>query len=83
MQQELDLSEQARQLIENPLLQQFFADTEQRMVTVWKNSKPEDIDGREQVFRYLAVLQDFRAYLTRYLADPAFAEAELERMMSQ
>ena len=60
----------------NPLLCSFFEETESRMTERWKRSSPEDTVGRETVFRYLAVLQEFRAYLEKYLAEgPAALEA--------
>lgn len=60
----------------NPLLCSFFEETEQMMLNRWKKSAGEDSKGRELIFSYYVVLQEFRAYLEKYLAEgPAALEA--------
>ena len=82
LEQEVVLSEEARQIIGSPIVTRYFEDTERNIVERWKGSAPQDVEGREKAFQFLALLQDFKGYFEKHLDGGIYAQQELERILS-
>lgn len=81
LEQELVLSDQAKELLQHPLVTRFFAETEAKLIAAWRGTAESDREARERAFRLLAVLDEMKAYFEKWLGDPEYAVRELEELL--
>ena len=75
----------AREVLENPLLEEALAHYEQEIVSLWKASPLRDVEGRERLRLMLAAQEHFRTYLTNTMAAGKLARVKpttAQRVMS-
>lgn len=75
--QEVSRGQQAKELLEHPLVVAFLADAEARYTKRWRDSRRDDVEGREEAFKYLDVLQCFRDEMKRHITTGKMAEKTL------
>lgn len=79
--QEVELSQEAKQIWESPLVQEFFQKAEASILSKWKDSPDDAIDVRERLFVIHGILRNFQQHFKGYLINGEFAEKELEKIM--
>ena len=67
----------AKELLENEVFQQVFADIENEVTEEWKKSPKRDVEGREKLHQYLSILHKFKAQVTTTLETGKLAQMEL------
>ena len=72
----------AREVLENEVFQQVFADIEQELFQAWTDSPARDAEGREKIHQYLAMLKKVRTHLQSTLETGKLAQMELEHKRS-
>jgi hypothetical protein len=78
--QDLQWSSEARALLENPLLQRFFSETEQSFVDQWKGTQPNQKAEREVAYQLLTLSRKFKIYFETFLANEEYARQQLAEM---
>jgi hypothetical protein len=68
-----ELGEEARRLLDNPVLHEAMDRVEQTLVETWKRSDPADAQGREAVFAVYLGMQRFRGQLQQMIANAGMA----------
>lgn len=71
-------AEHAKTLLENPVLTGAWEQVEGDLHKMWANSKSDDTDGREALYRELHGLKSVRARLEQTINAGKLAEKELE-----
>jgi len=69
-----EIGEEARKLLENPVLQLALDSIEQRLVNTWKATETGDDRRRDATFAVLWGLQEFKAELGRMIASAGMAQ---------
>lgn len=77
---EMDRGQQARDLLEHPLMQEAFSTIRESYLTQWKNSPARDADGREKIWAYLKQLDLIEAHLTTTLETGKMAQHQIGLM---
>ena len=72
----------AKEVLENEAFISVFTDTEQELITAWKNSPVRDHEGREKIFLTLQMLNKLKQSLTTSLETGKLAQLEIERQKS-
>lgn len=72
----------AKEVLENEAFISVFTDTEQELITAWKNSPVRDLEGREKIFLTLQMLNKLKQSLTTSLETGKLAQLEIERQKS-
>ena len=82
MSDELDArrGEEARQLLEHPLLVEAFELIEQEHIERWKNSPARDEEGRQSIWLSLKNLHKVRGHLEHVMATGKVAQATLAQL---
>lgn len=73
----LERAARARAIVEDELVVEVFGRLEGRLIEGWAGSAPGDLAAREEAYRALRALQDFRAEFERLLSDGKVAERDL------
>lgn len=71
--------DRARVVLEEPIIKEFFEATEQSFIDGIKGSTFEDHEGRENLFRMFKVLDAFKKFFERYIAEGKIANDMLQR----
>ena len=79
--QDLLLAQEAQRLLDDPLLQRFFTETEKSLTEQWSDSGPGDKDLRENAYRMLLLSRKFKVYFETFLANEEFARQQLESIL--
>lgn len=69
--------EEARQLLEHPLLVEAFQTIEQEVTQAWQNSPARDVEGRENLWLQRKLLQKLRGQLEEVMETGKVAKASL------
>lgn len=79
MSEELEVrrGEEARQLLEHPLLVEAFESIEKEVTEQWQNSPARDVEGREKLWLTLKLLHRLKGQLTQVVETGKVAEATL------
>lgn len=83
--QEMQRGQQAKGLLEHPLLLEAFSTIRETYLMQWESSPARDTEGREKIWTYLRQLEALRAHLTTVLQTGQMAEQQrslMERMKS-
>ena len=75
------MAQEAQRLLDEPLLQRFFIETENSLIEQWRDSGPGDKDLRENAYRMLLLSRKFKLYFETFLANEAFARQQLESIL--
>ena len=75
--QEVQRGQDAKRLLEEPLLQEAFEVIEQEIMEKWKTAPARDVDGREKLWMMLHLLGRVRSHLESVMASGHLAEATL------
>lgn len=70
--------DRAKEILDNEVFQQVFADIEQELIESWKTAPARDVEGRESIFKYLAMLNKVKAHLTQTCETGKLAALEME-----
>ena len=73
----LERAARARAILEDELVTEIFARLESRLIEDWSASAPDQGAAREDTYRALRALKDFRAEFERLLSDGKVAERDL------
>lgn len=68
----------AKEVLDNEVFQQVFADIEQELTQAWMNSPQRDTEGREKLFTSITMLRKVKACLQTSLETGMLASKELE-----
>lgn len=71
-----ELGEEARKLLDNPVLLEALDRVEKRLIETWRLSDPADEEGRERVYRQHWAVKQLRAELSRMIANAKMAGRE-------
>lgn len=80
LEQESRRGEQARRLLEDPLLQEAFATVETTLHDTWSTTGDEATDERERIWLMLKLLRRVRARLSEVLETGRLADTQLAEM---
>ena len=72
----------AREILDNEVFQQVFADIEQELYKAWTESPARDAEGREKIHQYLAMLRKVKSHLQTTLETGRLADLEMEHKRS-
>ena len=78
--QDLELSSNARRLLAEPLIQQFFERAEASLLREWMVSERDDKDYREKIYYFVHLTREFREFFEHFLAGEQFAIQQLKEM---
>jgi hypothetical protein len=78
--QTLEWSNEARKLLDNPLLQRFFSETEKNLLDQWLATKPDQLEEREVAYKFLTLNRKFKQYFENFLANEEYARQQLAEM---
>jgi hypothetical protein len=81
--QEMDRGQQARDLLEHPLMQEAFSTIRETYLAQWESSPARDSEGREKIWTYLKQLETVKAHLSTVLETGRMATEQrslMERM---
>jgi len=82
--EELDLkrriatADRARVIIEDPLLSSAFDALDARFLMAWRNTRADDLSGRERLWHHIQALGEVRQQLESILSDGLIAREALE-----
>jgi flavin-dependent dehydrogenase len=70
----------AEALLQNEILQEAFAQLEERYIEEWRVSQFRDTDARERLWQAVNVLRKVKDHLARLVADGKLAQREIEQL---
>ena len=79
----LERANRARAIMEDELVSEIFDRMERRLVESWAASGPAEASAREDSYRGLRALQNFRAEFERLLSDGKVAERDLSELKAR
>lgn len=82
IERDIAISKEAKAIIEASLVKQFFEDMEKNSLALWKNSNPEDIDGRERLYIFMRLTGSYKQFFEKCIIDGQVASQELEDILS-
>lgn len=78
--QDLQLSSEAKRILEDPLIVRFFTITEGQLYKKWIESEPSQIKEREAAWEMLYLTRRFKEYLEQFLLNEEYALQQLAEM---
>lgn len=72
--------DQAKALLEHPLLVEAFDTIERELIEAWKNSPVRDAEGREKIHMSMCLLQKLKAQIQEAVENGKVAKSMLERL---
>ncbi len=78
-QRSVSRGKRAQQFAADPVVVEVLAALEQKYVSDWKSSKPNEEDKRQQAYQRLQMLEDFKVELTIFISDGRIASRQLEK----
>lgn len=80
---DLKRAEQARHLLDNPLLQEVLNGLKQSYLNEWASSKPEEVEKRERLYMATQVVDGFEKELKIILENGAITKAILKKKQAR
>ena len=80
LRQAINAAEHAQQILDDQVLKDAWSGVEAELISMWKESKADDTEGREALYRELHSLKAVKARLERAIAAGKLAEKELEHV---
>lgn len=68
----------AKEVLDNEVFQQVWADIEQELTDAWKTSPQRDADGRQKIFEAITMLGKVKAAITHTMESGKLALADLD-----
>jgi len=81
--QELQESQRAKELLDDPLFQKIFQELESKYIDAWKASDPKDSAGREVLFQLQWAVAEVRNHFNVILEKGEFHKSTLSRSMKR
>jgi len=78
---EVELSAEAKIILDSPLVQDFFAKAEAAAYEQWNNTPDDAWVARERLYLMNGMLRNFKQYFTGFIANGQFAERQLEEII--
>ena len=72
-----DRAAKAEALLNNSLLQEAFADIEDKLNKLWKDTTAEEMQRRDDIWRSQKLLQSLQSYMTQIITAGKAAEKQL------
>ena len=76
-------AQQAKVLLDDPLLKEAFATLERSYIDEWRSTDPADMDGRERLFLAVNQVERVKSNLAAVISDGTLAAKELERLYAE
>jgi len=81
--QELQDSQRAKELLDDPFIQKIFQDLESKYIDAWKESDPKDSHGREVLFQLQWAIAEVQSHLSVIMEKGVFHKQTLSRSMKR
>ena len=81
--QELQDSQRAKELLDDPLIQKIFQELESKYIDAWKDSDPKDREGREVLFQLQYAIAEVRNHFNVIMEKGEFHKSALSRSMKR
>tara|TARA_R110002020_G_scaffold305980_2_gene521937 strand:+ start:637 stop:903 length:267 start_codon:yes stop_codon:yes gene_type:complete len=81
--QELQDSQRAKELLDDPLIQKIFQELESKYIDAWKDSDPKDREGREVLFQLQWAIGQVRNHFNVIIEKGDFHKSALSRSMKR
>ena len=78
LQKQVSRGQQAKELLENPLLQDSLKAIRNKLDTEWKSSPLRDVEGREKIFFLVKALDELEAMLISEIETGKLASQQLK-----
>ncbi|MBS1169522.1 MAG: hypothetical protein H6R01_440 [Burkholderiaceae bacterium] len=75
---DLARAERARLILNDPLVVEALAEIKATVMQAWEQSPARDVDGREYLHKYLAVIRQFEGALTRHIETGHIIKADIK-----
>jgi len=79
LQKQISRGQQAKDILENPLLQDSLKAIRNKLDTEWKNSPLRDVEGREKIFFLVKAIDELEAMLISELETGKLASEQLNQ----
>lgn len=76
----VERANQAKALLENPLLSESIAKLKEKYIEAWRNSSPEDMQGRERLFLAHGLVDQIYVHLRVVLGDGQIAAQQMDKL---
>lgn len=76
----VERANQAKALLENPLLSECIAKLKEKYIEAWRISSPEDTAGRERLFLAHGLIDQIHAHLRVLIGDGQIAAQQLDKL---
>ena len=83
VEQELEESRRAEELLNDPLIQKTFQLMEEKYIDAWKESDLEDSKGREILWQLIWAIGQVRSHFTVILDKGEFHKSQISRNMKR
>lgn len=80
LRQEMQRGEEAKRILEHPMVSQAFADLEAHLTKEWAQSEAKDAKGREQTWQCLKALSQFRKWFENHVQTGKMASTRFEEL---
>lgn len=78
LQKQVSRGQQAKELLENPLLQDSLKAIRNKLDTEWKSSPLRDVEGREKIFFLVKAIDELEAMLISEMETGKLASEQLK-----
>jgi hypothetical protein len=78
LQKQISRGQQAKDILENPLLQDSLKAIRNKLDTEWKNSPLRDVEGREKIFFLVKAIDELEAMLISEMETGKLASEQLK-----
>lgn len=82
-QKEIRDAEHAKNLLEDPLLQETLDKMEEEYTTTWRNTKTEETEARELLWQLLWAIGEFRSHLSVIMQRGEFHKDRLQKSIKR
>ena len=82
-QKEIRDAEHAKNLLEDPLLQETLDKMEEEYTTTWRNTKTEESEARELLWQLLWAIGEFRSHLSVIMQRGEFHKDRLQKSIKR
>lgn len=79
-QKDVQRAREAKEVLENHLVQDAFKTIRETLLAKWEASKANDKDGREEAWKMLHAMNEFKRYFESIIQTGKVAEHELTRL---
>lgn len=76
--EEMQRAEHARQVMEDPLVQEAFSVIEKEILSQWEECPARDVEGRERLWQYYKIAKKFRGVFEGVMETGKIAKRQLE-----